>query len=106
MQITFGRKYKFVSTFNTFNVFCKTDGSYFLSCKFIFQLINIPADSLQPVLLIECPRLLFPFARRIIADMTRDGGYAPLMLDNIDFSQLYRQRMTQLQAEAEATKQQ
>lgn len=66
----------------------------------VFQLINIPAESLQPVLLIECPRLLFPFARRIIADMTRDGGYAPLMLDNIDFAQLYRQRMTQLQAEA------
>ncbi len=72
----------------------------------VFQLFNIPAETLQPVLLIECPRLLFPFARRIIADMTRDGGYAPLMLDNIDFSQLYRQRMTQLQAEAEATKQQ
>jgi len=70
----------------------------------VFQLINIPADTLQPVLLIECPRLLFPFARRIIADMTRDGGYAPLMLDNIDFSQLYRQRMAQLQAEAEANK--
>lgn len=76
----------------------------------VFQLFNIPAETLQPVLLIECPRLLFPFARRIIADMTRDGGYAPLMLDNIDFSQLYRQRMAQLQAEAakttEANKQQ
>ncbi|MFP5469134.1 MAG: protein-export chaperone SecB, partial [Alphaproteobacteria bacterium] len=72
----------------------------------VFQLFNIPAETLQPVLLIECPRLLFPFARRIIADMTRDGGYAPLMLDNIDFSQLYRQRMAQLQAEAETTKQQ
>lgn len=72
----------------------------------VFQLFNIPAETLQPVLLIECPRLLFPFARRIIADMTRDGGYPPLMLDNIDFSQLYRQRMAQLQAEAEAAKQQ
>lgn len=72
----------------------------------IFQLINIPVDSLQPVLLIECPRLLFPFARRIIADMTRDGGYAPLMLDNIDFAQLYLQRMSQLQTESGAAKQQ
>jgi len=72
----------------------------------VFQLINIPAESLQPVLLIECPRLLFPFARRIIADMTRDGGYPPLMLDNIDFATLYRQRMMQLQAEAEAAKSQ
>jgi len=70
----------------------------------VFQLVNIPAESLQPVLLIECPRLLFPFARRIIADMTRDGGYPPLMLDNIDFATLYRQRMMQLQAEAEAAK--
>ena len=72
----------------------------------VFQLFNIPAETLQPVLLIECPRLLFPFARRIIADMTRDGGYPPLMLDNIDFSQLYQQRMKQLQTEAEAAKQQ
>lgn len=72
----------------------------------VFQLVNIPAESLQPVLLIECPRLLFPFARRIIADMTRDGGYPPLMLDNIDFATLYRQRMMQLQAEAEAAKSQ
>ncbi len=72
----------------------------------VFQLFNIPAETLQPVLLIECPRLLFPFARRIIADMTRDGGYPPLMLDNIDFSQLYHQRMAQLQAQAGAAKQQ
>lgn len=72
----------------------------------VFQLFNIPQETLQPVLLIECPRLIFPFARRIIADMTRDGGYPPLMLDNIDFSQLYRQRMAQLQAEAEAAKSQ
>ena len=72
----------------------------------VFQLFNIPAETLQPLLLVECPRLLFPFARRIIADMTRDGGYAPLMLDNIDFSQLYRQRMAQLQAQSEASKQQ
>ncbi|MSP44035.1 MAG: protein-export chaperone SecB [Alphaproteobacteria bacterium] len=72
----------------------------------VFQLFNIPAETLQPLLLVECPRLLFPFARRIIADMTRDGGYTPLMLDNIDFSQLYRQRMAQLQAQAEAEKKQ
>lgn len=68
----------------------------------VFQLFNIPAETLQPVLLIECPRLLFPFARRIVADMTRDGGYPPLMLDNIDFSQLYRQKMAQMQAQAAA----
>lgn len=61
----------------------------------VFGLKNIPQDSMQPVLLIEAPRLIFPFARRIIADLTRDGGYAPLMLDPIDFAQLYRQRLEQ-----------
>ncbi|HRE61935.1 MAG TPA: protein-export chaperone SecB [Micropepsaceae bacterium] len=64
----------------------------------IFALKNIPQDSMQPVLLIEAPRLIFPFARRIIADLTRDGGYAPLMLDPIDFAQLYRQRLEQARA--------
>jgi preprotein translocase subunit SecB len=72
----------------------------------VFQLMNFPAEMLQPVLLVECPRLLFPFARRIIADMTRDGGYAPLMLDNIDFSQLYRQRMAQMKAQADTASKQ
>ena len=47
----------------------------------VFTLANIPGDSLQPLLLIECPRLLFPFARRIVADATRDGGFPPLMID-------------------------
>lgn len=59
----------------------------------IFLLHNIPAENLQPCLLIECPRLLFPFARRIIADVTRDGGYVPMMLDPIDFAVLYRQQL-------------
>jgi preprotein translocase subunit SecB len=59
----------------------------------VFQLANIPPDSLQPLLMIECPRLLFPFARRVVADMTRDGGFPPLMIDPIDFVTLYRQRL-------------
>ena len=59
----------------------------------VFQIANIPPDSLQPLLMIECPRLLFPFARRIVADMTRDGGFPPLMIDPIDFVTLYRQRL-------------
>lgn len=59
----------------------------------LFLIQNVPQESLQPVLLIECPRLIFPFARRIIADMTRDGGYPPLMLEPIDFVGLYRQQM-------------
>jgi preprotein translocase subunit SecB len=67
----------------------------------IFQLLNIPKDSLQPLLLVECPRLLFPFARRIVADATRDGGFPPLMIDPIDFVALYRQRQQQAQAMAQ-----
>jgi preprotein translocase subunit SecB len=68
----------------------------------LFGLANIPQDSLQPLLLIECPRLLFPFARRIVADVTRDGGFPPLMLDPIDFLSLYRRRIQQMQQQAAA----
>ncbi|MEL6978224.1 MAG: protein-export chaperone SecB [Pseudomonadota bacterium] len=58
----------------------------------VFQLANVPENALNAVLSIECPRLMFPFARRIIAESTRDGGYPPLMLDPIDFAALYRQQ--------------
>ena len=68
----------------------------------VFGLVNIPPDSLQALLLIECPRLLFPFARRIIADTTRDGGFPPLMLDPIDFVSLYRRRQQQAEAQAQS----
>jgi preprotein translocase subunit SecB len=73
-----------------------------LSYGGVFGLMSIPAESLQALLLIECPRLLFPFARRIIADATRDGGFPPLMLDPIDFVALYRRRQQQAQPPAEA----
>ena len=59
----------------------------------VFRVMNVPADSLQPFVLIECPRLLFPFAREIVATAVRNGGFAPLLLDPIDFVGLYRQRM-------------
>jgi preprotein translocase subunit SecB len=59
----------------------------------VFRIQNVPADSMQPVVMIECPRLLFPFAREIIATATRNGGFAPLLLNPIDFVALYRQRM-------------
>src|SRR5678815_3930805 len=59
----------------------------------LFVLDRIPEDSLQPVLLIECPRLMFPFVRRIIADLVSDGGLPPLMIEPIDFAQLYRSKM-------------
>lgn len=64
----------------------------------LFTLANIPAEHVEPLLLVEAPRLLFPFARRIVADATRDGGMPPLMLDPIDFVQQY-QRSKQAEAE-------
>lgn len=56
----------------------------------VFTLANVPEEAQRPTLLIECPRLLFPFARRIIADVTRDGGFPPLYINPIDFVSLYR----------------
>lgn len=60
---------------------------------------NIPEEQLQPVLLAEVPRILFPFARRIIADAVQDGGFPPLMLEPIDFGALYMQQAAQAQAQ-------
>jgi len=57
-----------------------------------FQLQNVPEQDIEPMLLIECPRILFPFARRIIADVTYDGGFPPLRIDPIDFVALYQQQ--------------
>lgn len=61
----------------------------------LFTLSNIPADQKELVLLIHCPTILFPFARRILSDVTRDGGFQPLMLEPIDFAALYQQRKSQ-----------
>jgi preprotein translocase subunit SecB len=65
----------------------------------IFRIQNIPQESLHPFVMIECPRLLFPFARNIIASATRDAGYPPLLLDPIDFVGLYRQNLARQQAQ-------
>ncbi|RMD92697.1 MAG: protein-export chaperone SecB [Alphaproteobacteria bacterium] len=65
----------------------------------LFQIENIPEDQLHPFLLIECPRMLFPFVRRIVADLTRDGGFPPLNLENIDWVVLYRQEIMRRAAE-------
>ncbi len=65
----------------------------------IFRVLNIPADNVQGVIMIECPRLLFPFARQIIADSVRNGGFPPLLIDPIDFAGLYQQKISQLQSE-------
>jgi len=62
----------------------------------IFAIIGASEAQKHPLMFIECPRLLLPFARRVIADVTRDGGYPPLMLDNVDFATLYRQKLEEL----------
>ena len=61
----------------------------------MFQVKNLPAEAKEAFLLVHCPSILFPFLRRIVADVTRDGGFEPLMLDPIDFGQLYLQRRQQ-----------
>ncbi|WP_297490237.1 protein-export chaperone SecB [Acidocella sp.] len=68
----------------------------------VFTLNNIPENQQEPILLVECPRLLFPFARNILADVTRDGGIPPVMLGPIDFVGLWQQRRTAAIAAASA----
>ncbi|KAB7614572.1 protein-export chaperone SecB [Amylibacter sp. SFDW26] len=65
----------------------------------IFRIENVPEDQLHPFLMIECPRMLFPFVRRIVRDVTADGGFPPLNVDNIDFVQLYRAELARMAAE-------
>ncbi|MFO1122260.1 MAG: protein-export chaperone SecB [Hyphomicrobiales bacterium] len=60
-----------------------------------FRLENFPQNLLHPAVLIECPRMLFPFARQILADATRNGGFPPMMLDPIDFAAMYQKRLQQ-----------
>ena len=62
----------------------------------VFRIQNVPKESMNPIVLIECPRLLFPFAREIIASTVRSGGFPPLLLDPVDFAGLYRQKMGEL----------
>ena len=68
----------------------------------IFHIENIPDDQIHPFLLIECPRMIFPFLRRIVSDVTRDGGFPPLNLENIDFVSLYRNEIARRQSETPA----
>ena len=65
----------------------------------VFTLTGFPADAVEPVLLVECPRLLFPYARNILADVTRDGGFPPVLLQPIDFVALWQARRAQAAAE-------
>jgi preprotein translocase subunit SecB len=74
--------------------------SFELAFGGVFRVVNVPAESLQPFVMIECPRLLFPFAREIIATAVRNGGFQPLLLNPIDFADLYRQRLAASQQAA------
>jgi preprotein translocase subunit SecB len=64
----------------------------------LFQLTGIPDDQIEPVLLIECPRFMFPFVRKVVADVTMEGGFPPFMLDPIEFGAIYAQRQAQAAA--------
>ena len=75
--------------------------SFELAFAGVFRISNVPPESLNAMVLIECPRLLFPFAREIIFSTVRNGGFPPLMLDPIDFARLYRQRMSEVAAGAQ-----
>jgi preprotein translocase subunit SecB len=63
----------------------------------VFRIQNVAQENIHPLVMIECPRLLFPFAREIVATAVRDGGFPPLLIDPIDFVALYRQKMSELQ---------
>ena len=67
-----------------------------LSYSGVFTLNGLPAETVEPVLLVECPRILFPFARNILADITRDGGFPPVLVQPIDFLALWQSRRLSL----------
>jgi preprotein translocase subunit SecB len=70
-----------------------------LSYGGIFTLTGVPDNAIEPILLVECPRILFPFARNILADVTRDGGFPPVLLQPIDFVALWQNRRAQAGAQ-------
>ena len=93
----------------------KTDGSsdsensklFILEIEYggIFEVTGVPEDQIHPYLMIECPRILFPYLRRIVGDVTHDGGFPPLNLEQINFLALYQKEIERRQAEAQkATK--
>ena len=78
--------------------------SFELAYAGIFKIQNVAKENMHPLVMIECPRLLFPFAREIIATAVRDGGFPPLMLDPVDFVGLYRQNMARQAEQQQAVK--
>lgn len=90
----------------TLNATAKEDDKVVFNAELVyggvFRLSGFPKEHMLPLLFIECPRMLFPFARQIIADATRNGGFPPLMIDPIDFAQMFQQRMAQERAKTGA----
>lgn len=66
----------------------------------VFRIVGFPQEHVMPLVFVECPRLIFPFARQIVADATRNGGFPPLMIDPIDFGKMFQQRMAEEQAKS------
>lgn len=100
-----GNQYEVVTKYNITSKNKSGDGTLFvleLEYGGIFHIENVPDEQMHPFLLIECPRMTFPFVRRIVSDVTRDGGFPPLNLDTIDFVQLYRQNIAAQQAQQQA----
>ncbi|SFO96784.1 protein-export chaperone SecB [Tranquillimonas alkanivorans] len=98
-------QYEVISKFNVTSRDKNGDATLFvleLEYGGIFQVDGVPQEQLHPYLMIECPRMLFPFVRRIVSDVTRDGGFAPLNLDNVDFVALYRQMIAERQKQQQA----
>lgn len=74
-----------------------------LSYAGLFAIENLTREQIEPLLFVDCPYIIFPFARRVVADATRDGGFPPLMLEPIDFHRLYAQRKSQIEQQRVAT---
>lgn len=89
-------QYELITKFKVSSVNAKDKAPLFLlelEYGGIFHIEGVPEEQLHPFLLIECPRMLFPFVRRIVSDVTRDGGFPPLNIDTVDFLALYRQEL-------------
>jgi preprotein translocase subunit SecB len=91
----------------TLNADAKDDGKTVFHTELVyggvFRVVGFPQEHMLPLLFIECPRLLFPFARQIIADVTRNGGFPPLIIDPIDFATMFTQRMAEEQTRAQVS---
>ena len=89
-------QYEVITKFRVQSVNAKDKAPLFL-CELdyggIFHIEGVPEDQMHPFLMIECPRMMFPYVRRIVSDMTRDGGFPPFSMDPIDFVALYRQEI-------------